>query len=118
LAGNQAYKNQSTTKALIHHQQLDKNTQTLRRTSQAHLAYVQSSNEVQENLKSKSTHQLQGKQIEHEKVKSELNKGAATHEHYQASDFKRAAAAQLYSANDRAVNKALTIRDPAGSMAY
>jgi len=118
LAGNQAYKTQSTTKALVHHQQLDKNTQTLRRTSQAHLAYVQSNDEAQKNLKSKYTYQLQGKQIEHEKVKSELNKGAATHEHYQASDFKRAAAAQLYSANDRAVNKALTIRDPAGSMAY
>ena len=118
LAGNQLFKAQSTANVLIHHQHLDKSSQTLRRSSVAHHAYANLTNKTHDHLKAKNIYETQGKQIGQEQQKSDHNRKAAIHEHYQASDFKRAAAAQLYSANDRAVNKALTIREPAGAMAF
>jgi len=118
LEGNQLYKTQINDKALVHHQSLDATNQTLRRSTLAHRAYSQHVNEAQVVSKAKNIYHSQGEQIKVEKQKATLNRETAIHDHYQASDFKRAAAAQLYSANDRAGSKALTIKDPSGAMAY
>ncbi len=118
LAGNQHYKAQINDKALLQHQRLDSTHQTLWRSTLAHRAYSQHVNESQVVSKAKTIYHSQGEQIKVEKQKATLNRETAIHDHYQASDFKRAAAAQLYSANDRAGSKALTIKDPSGAMAY
>ena len=118
LAGNQHYKAQINDKALVHHQSLDSTNQTLRRTTLAHRAYSQHVSDAHVVSKAKNIYHSQGEQIKVEKQKTTHNRETAIHDHYQASDFKRAAAAQLYSANDRAGSKALTIKDRSGAMAY
>jgi hypothetical protein len=118
LMGNQHYLAQINLLTLQQHQKENKVTQTRHRSNLAHAAYTQSSNQQVEQKRTQNLHELQGQQLKHQKEKSQLNQGPATQEHYQATDYKRATASQLYSANERAVNKALTIKDPAGALAF
>ena len=118
MASNQNYKTQSKNKSIEHHQSSDATTQTLRRSTQAHRAYLHHNSDSAIFQKAKNIYEFQGHQINQEKQKADLNRNTAIHDHYQASDFKRAAAAQLYSANQKAGSKSLTIKDPAGTSAF